>query len=67
MTFGYGDRWWENKPADLELSTAAAAASAAAGSKDSYTKTIKMPLVKGKEYRFFFTYKHEDPETKEIK
>ena len=54
-------------PADLELSTAAAAASAAAGSKDSYTKTIKMPLVKGKEYRFFFTYKHEDPETKEIK
>jgi hypothetical protein len=54
-------------PADLEISTAAAAASAAAGSKDSYTKKIKLPLIKNKEYRFFFTYLHEDPETKEIK
>jgi hypothetical protein len=53
-------------PADLERSNTAAAQSAAKGSKDSYTKTIKMPLVKNKQYKFFFTYKHEDPETKEI-
>ena len=61
MTRYYGDEVGYRLPPDLELSTAAAVASAAAGSKDSYTKTIKMPLVKGKEYRFFFTYKHEDP------
>ena len=67
MTRYYGDEVGYRLPPDLELSTAAAVASASAGSKDSYTKTIKMPLVKGKEYRFFFTYKHEDPETKEIK
>jgi len=54
-------------PPDLEITPTAAAASAAVGSRDSYTKTIKMPLIKNKEYRFFFTYKHEDPETKEIK
>jgi hypothetical protein len=54
-------------PPDLEISAAAAAASSAKGSKDSYTKTIKMPLIRNKEYRFFFTYKYEDPETKEIK
>jgi len=54
-------------PPDLEIKPAAAAASAAAGSKDSYTKKINLPLVRNKEYRFFFTYKHEDPETKEIK
>jgi hypothetical protein len=53
-------------PADLERTNEAAAASSAKGSKDSYTKTIKMPLVKNKQYKFFFTYKHEDPETKEI-
>ena len=67
MPRDYRDEVGYRLPPDLELSTAAAVASAAAGSKDSYTKTIKMPLVKGKEYRFFFTYKHEDPETKEIK
>ena len=54
-------------PPDLEISSAAAAASAAAGSKDSYTKKIKLPLIKNKQYKFFFTYLHEDPETKEIK
>ena len=68
MTRGYGDRWWEDdKPADLEISPAVAAASAAKGSRDSYTKKINLPLVKNKEYKFFFTYFHEDPETKEIK
>ena len=53
-------------PADLERSNTAAAESAARGSKNSYTKTIKMTLIKNKQYKFFFTYKHEDPETKEI-
>lgn len=66
MTFGYGDRWWENKPADLEKTDAASAAKAASTSKDSYTNTIKMSLVKGKEYKFWFKYKYEDPETKEV-
>jgi hypothetical protein len=54
-------------PPDLEITPAAAAASAAVGSKDSYTKKIKLPLIKNKQYKFFFTYLHEDPETKEIK
>jgi hypothetical protein len=54
-------------PPDLEITPTAAAASAAIGSKDSYTKKIKIPLIKNKQYKFFFTYLHEDPETKEIK
>jgi hypothetical protein len=67
-TRGYGDRWWEeSKPADLEKTNTASAAKAASTSKDSYTKTIKMTLVKGKKYKFYFQYKHEDPDTKEVK
>jgi hypothetical protein len=67
-TRGYGDRWWEeDKPADLEKTNTASAASAASTSKDSYTKTIKMALVKGKTYEFYFKYKHENPDTKEVK
>ena len=66
MTFGYGDRWWENKPADLEKTDAASAAKALSTSKDSYTRTIRMSLVRGKEYKFWFKYKYEDPETKEV-
>jgi hypothetical protein len=34
-------------PADLEKTNAASASAAASTSKDSYTKTIKMSLVKG--------------------
>ena len=67
-TRGYGDRWWEeNRPADLEKTNSASAESASSTSKDSYTKTIKMALVKGKEYKFWFKYKHENPDTKEVK
>ena len=67
MTKGYGDRWWEDdKPADLEISPVVAAASAAAGSKDSYTKKVRLPLVKNKVYKFWATYLHEDEETKKI-
>jgi hypothetical protein len=54
-------------PADLEKTDAASAASASNGSKDSYTKTIRMPLIKNRKYKFWFTYLHEDPDTKEIK
>jgi hypothetical protein len=67
MTKGYGDRWWEDdKPADLEISPVVAAASAAAGSKDSYTKKVRLPLVNNKVYKFWATYLHEDEETKKI-
>lgn len=67
MTRGYGDRWWEDdKPADLEISPVVAAASASAGSKDSYTKKVRLPLVKNKVYKFWATYLHEDEETKKI-
>ena len=62
----YGDELGNSLPPDLELTDAAAATSAASTSKDSYTKTIRMALVKNKKYRFWFTYKYEDPETKEI-
>ena len=53
-------------PADLEKDAAVAAASAASTSANSYTKTIRMVPVKDKTYKFFFTYLHEDSETKLI-
>ena len=53
-------------PADLQKTDAASAAASASISKDSYTKTIKMSLVKGKEYKFWFKYQYEDPETKKV-
>ena len=53
-------------PADLEKDATVAAASAASTSADSYTKTIRMVPVKDKTYKFFFTYLHEDSETKLI-
>jgi hypothetical protein len=68
-TRGYGDRWWDGGsaiPADLEKTDTSAAASAAATSKDSYTKKIKLALIKNKRYTFYFTYNIEDPETKKI-
>ena len=54
-------------PADLEKTNVSSAAAAAQTSKSSYTKKINLPLVKGKQYKFFFTYQHQDPDTKEIK
>lgn len=53
-------------PADLETDPAAAAASSGSTSANSYTKTIRMTPVKDKTYKFFFTYLHEDSETKLI-
>lgn len=67
-TRGYGDRWWEEDlPADLEKTNTAAAATAASISKDSYTVKITQGLIKNKKYKFWFKYKHENPDTKEIK
>ena len=67
-TRGYGDRWWEqDKPADLEKTNVASAEVASQTSKDSYTKKITLALVKNKKYTFWFTYYHQDTETKEIK
>ena len=53
-------------PADFEKDPAAAAASAATTSAQSYTKVIKMVPVVGKTYKFWFTYLYEDPETKQV-
>lgn len=66
MPRDYRDEVGRTLPADLEKTADAAAASASKTSKDSYTKTIKMPLIKGKEYRFWFKYQYEDPETKKV-
>jgi hypothetical protein len=67
-TRGYGDRWWEETtPADLQKTNAASAAVAATPSKDSYTVKINLPLIKNKKYKFWFKYKHENPDTKEVK
>jgi len=63
----YGDEVGNSLPADLEKTNAAAAASAASTSKDSYTEKITLRLVKDKQYKFWFKYKYEDPETKEVK
>jgi hypothetical protein len=62
MTDGGG----ESIPADLETDPNAAAEKAKSTSANSYTKTIRMVPVKDKTYKFFFTYLHEDEETKLI-
>jgi len=67
MTRYYGDEVGASFPADLEKTNTASAATAATTSKDSYTKKITRPLVKGKQYKFFFTYYHQDPDTQEVK
>jgi len=53
-------------PADLETDPNAAAEKAKSTSANSYTKTIRMVPVKDKTYKFFFTYLHENEETKLI-
>ena len=65
---GYGDRWWEeNKPADLEKTNVEAAVNAASTSNNSYTVKISLDLIKGKVYKFYFKYQHQNPDTKEVK
>lgn len=53
-------------PPDLQIDPTAAAASAASTSANSYTKTIKLPIVIGKTYKFWFKYLYEDTDTKII-
>jgi hypothetical protein len=65
------DRRWPcrsiSQTAELSDLLDPAAASAASTSKDSYTEKITLRLVKDKQYKFWFKYKYEDPETKEVK
>lgn len=63
----YGDEVGNSLPPDLEKTNVASAATASQTSKDSYTKKITLALIKDKRYVFWFTYKHQDPDTKEIK
>lgn len=67
MADNYSGAYWDRFPPDLEKTDAASAVKAASTSKDSYTKIVKMALVKDKRYEFYFKYKHEDPDTKEVK
>jgi hypothetical protein len=53
-------------PADLEKDATEAASSAASTPAGSYRKTVNLPVVIGKTYKFWFTYLYEDPETKKI-
>ena len=63
----YRDEVGASLPADLEKTNTSSAAAAAQTSKSSYTKKINLPLVKGKQYKFFFAYQHQDPDTQEVK
>lgn len=54
------------RPPDLESTSAASADAAAATPTGSYDKIIRLPLVKDKKYRFWFTYLYEDAETKKL-
>ena len=67
MTRYYGDEVGNRLPPDLEKTNVASAEVASQTSKDSYTKKITLALVKNKKYTFWFTYYHQDTETKEIK
>jgi len=67
MPRDYRDEVGGSLPADLEKTNDASAAKAASTSKDSYTVKINLPLIKNKKYKFWFKYKHENPDTKEVK
>lgn len=58
--------WYKGPLPDLQQTDAAAAAAAAATATGSYDKIIRLPLVKNKKYKFWFTYLYEDPETKKV-
>jgi len=58
--------WKGYTPPDLESTSAASADAAAATPIGSYDKIIRLPLVKDKKYRFWFTYLYEDAETKKL-
>jgi hypothetical protein len=54
------------RPPDLQKTEDDAASAASKTATGSYDKIIRLPLVKNKKYRFWFTYMYEDPETKKL-
>jgi hypothetical protein len=53
-------------PPDLQKTDAGAATAATETSSGSFDKIIRLPLVKNKKYKFWFTYVYEDAETKKL-
>lgn len=53
-------------PPDLNKTDAASANAASATPTGSFDKIIRLPLVKNKKYKFWFTYVYEDAETKKL-
>jgi hypothetical protein len=58
--------WKGYTPPDLQTTPTASADAAKTAPTGSYDKIIRLPLVKDKKYRFWFTYLYEDAETKEL-
>jgi hypothetical protein len=58
--------WKGYTPPDLEKTPTASADAATSAPTGSYDKIIRLPLVKDKKYRFWFTYLYEDAETKKL-
>jgi len=58
--------WKGYTPPDLEKTTTQSADAAKEAPTGSYDKIIRLPLVKNKKYRFWFTYLYEDAETKKL-
>jgi hypothetical protein len=58
--------WKGYTPPDLENTSASSANAASETPVGSYDKIIRLPLVKEKKYRFWFTYLYEDAETKKL-
>ena len=53
-------------PPDLQKTDAGAATAATETPSGSFDKIIRLPLVKNKKYKFWFTYVYEDAETKKL-
>jgi hypothetical protein len=53
-------------PPDLQKTDTGAATAATETPSGSFDKIIRLPLVKNKKYKFWFTYVYEDAETKKL-
>ena len=58
--------WKGYVPPDLQKTDTASADAAAKTPDGSFDKIIRLPLVKNKKYKFWFTYVYEDAETKKL-
>jgi hypothetical protein len=58
--------WYKGPAPDLQKTEGDAATAAGTTTAGSYDKIIRLPLVKNKKYKFWFTYLYEDAETKKI-